>query len=150
MKRSDKKTPLAIQKAYAQALSVRKEAYAPYSKFKVGAALLTKDGQIVTGCNVENASYGGTVCAERTAILKAVSEGKKKFSSIVVVTDAATPATPCALCLQVMAEFFPATAEVWVGDLDGLKVSYNFSELLPKPFGPAQLKDARATKTEKD
>ncbi len=152
MKRSKSKTeqkiPAAIQKAYAVALSARAGAYAPYSKFKVGAALLTKDGEVISGCNVENASYGGTVCAERTAILKAVSSGKKKFSSVVVVTDAATPATPCALCLQVMAEFFQADTRIWVGDLKGIKSSYTFAELLPHPFGPAQLKDARATKTE--
>ncbi|MES2856021.1 MAG: cytidine deaminase [Bdellovibrionota bacterium] len=150
MKRSEQKISPLVQKAFKAALSTRARAHAPYSKFKVGAALVTTAGEIFTGCNVENASYGGTVCAERTAILKAVSEGEKKFSTIVVVTDAKNPATPCAFCLQVMAEFLPPKATIWIGDLKGLKTSYTFAELLPHPFGPNQLKDARATATEKN
>ncbi|HVK60265.1 MAG TPA: cytidine deaminase, partial [Bdellovibrionales bacterium] len=85
------KIPDIVQKAYRAALATRKLAHAPYSKYKVGAALVTKKGEIITGCNVENASYGGTVCAERTAILKAVSEGEKNFAQVVVVTDAKEP-----------------------------------------------------------
>jgi cytidine deaminase len=150
MKRTKEKPQALVKKAFEKAIIARSAAYAPYSKFKVGAALMTSDGEIITGCNVENASYGGTVCAERTAILKSVSAGKTNFSGIVVVTDAKKPATPCALCLQMMAEFFTGDAEVWVGDLKGIKTSYRFSELLPHPFGPAELKNARATKTEKN
>ncbi len=147
---SEQKIPAVVQKAYKAALATRALAHAPYSKFKVGAALITTANEIFTGCNVENASYGGTVCAERTAILKAVSEGEKKFAGIVVVTDAKNPATPCAFCLQVMAEFLPSKAKIWIGDLKGLKQTFTFEELLPHPFGPDQLKDARATKTEKN
>ena len=113
-----------IGQLYESARDTREGAYAPYSKFKVGAALAIKGGGYVTGCNVENASYGGTVCAERVAILKAVSEGAKKFTDIVVVTDAKTPASPCALCLKVIAEFFEPDTKIWVADLKSVKACY--------------------------
>ncbi|MEK6580085.1 MAG: cytidine deaminase, partial [Bdellovibrionota bacterium] len=89
------------------AKAVRKNAYSPYSKVKVGAALRTRDGKIFSGCNVENSSYGATVCAERVAIQKAVSElgGKIEIQELVVVTDATPPWTPCGICRQVIAEF---------------------------------------------
>lgn len=135
--------PAAVKKTFLQAKKVRVRAYAPYSRFKVGSALLTQDGRLYAGCNVENASYGGTVCAERVAILKAVSEGVSRFTDIVVVTDAAQPAFPCAFCLQVMAEFFAPETRVWVGDTRAIRSVNQFSELLPKPFGPRQLKAAR-------
>ena len=82
-------------------------AYAPYSGFQVGAALLTKDGQVFYGCNIENASYGATNCAERTAIFKAVSEGQREFDKIAVVCSENRKAYPCGICLQVMSEFMP-------------------------------------------
>jgi cytidine deaminase len=134
-----------IGQLFEAALNTRDGAYAPYSKFKVGAALAIQGGGYVTGCNVENASYGGTVCAERIAIWKAVSEGATQFTDIVVVTDGKTPASPCALCLQVMAEFFEPDTKIWVADLKEIKDCYAFSELLPHPFGPKQLKDGKAT-----
>ena len=131
-----------MKKAVQIATRMRKAAHAPYSGFRVGAGLVGKGGKLFGGCNVENASYGGTVCAERVAILKAVSEGTTEFSDIVVVTDAKEPAFPCAFCLQVMAEFFEPETRVWVGNLKGMTSMHEFSELLPKPFGPRQLKKA--------
>lgn len=130
------------RKAHQAAKKARSGAYAPYSKFKVGAALVTSTGRVYTGCNVENASYGGAVCAERVAILKAVSDGQKKFSEIVVVTDAEEPAVPCAFCLQVMAEFFAPETRILVANLKGVVSENTFKELLPRPFGPQQLKNA--------
>lgn len=141
------KVPASVTKAYAAARKVRASAYAPYSKFKVGAVLVSKSGDTFTGCNVENASYGGTVCAERVAILKAVSEGQTKFTEIVVVTDGESPAFPCALCLQVMAEFFDPKTKIWIGDLDEVRSMHTFADLLPEPFGPRQL--AKGLKSEK-
>ena len=139
------KVPPSILGAFAEAKATRMNAHAPYSKFQVGAALMTTSGEIVTGCNVENASYGGTVCAERIAIFKAVSEKQTDFTDIVIVTDAADPAPPCAFCLQVMAEFFEPQTKIWLGDLSGVKSQHTFKSLLPVPFGPKQLKDAKAT-----
>ncbi len=134
----------AIKEAYGLALQSRNQAYAPYSQFKVGAALMTKDGLCFTGCNIENASYGGAVCAERVAILKAVSEGKNQFTDIVVVTETETPAAPCGLCLQTMAEFFAPGTRVWLANPQGIKKMLKYSELLPMPFGPRQLKAKRS------
>jgi cytidine deaminase len=132
-----------VKKLHAAAVQARKDAYAPYSKFKVGAALRTANGDVFAGCNIENASYGGTICAERTAILKAVSEGQQKIKDIMVVTDSQKPAVPCALCLQTMAEFCEPDTRIWIGNLEGVQEAARFSELLTRPFGPKQLKAAR-------
>jgi cytidine deaminase len=132
-----------VKRLHAAAVRARTHAYSPYSKFKVGAALRMSGGTVFTGCNVENASYGGTVCAERTAILKAVSEGQSKIKDLMVVTDSKNPAVPCALCLQTMAEFCQADTRVWIGNLKGIQEVARFSELLTRPFGPKQLKAAR-------
>ena len=107
-------------------------AYAPYSEFYVGAALLTEDGQVFKGSNIENASYGATNCAERTAIFKAVSEGYRTFSKIAVIARDGSTAYPCGICLQVMQEFMPNG--VVVLEQDGEIVSYTLKELLPKGF----------------
>ena len=107
-------------------------AYAPYSEFYVGAALLTEDGQVFTGCNIENASYGATNCAERTAIFKAVSEGYRKFSRIAIIAKNGSTAYPCGICLQVMHEFMPEGTVIL--QKDGAIVSYILSELLPNGF----------------
>jgi cytidine deaminase len=129
-----------VEEAYRVAKRARENAHAPYSKFKVGAAVVTRSGDVLGGCNVENASYGGTVCAERVAIFKAVSEGDAQIDSVVVVTDAKNPASPCALCLQVMAEFLDPEALIHVADLRAIRFVYKFRELLPVRFGPSDLK----------
>lgn len=107
-------------------------AYAPYSNFKVGAALLTKDGSIYTGCNIENASYGASNCAERTAIFKAVSEGNKEFVKIAVIAADGSTAYPCGICLQVMQEFMPE-GQILLEEGNSIAV-YSLKELLPFGF----------------
>jgi len=98
---------IGAQDLLKEALQARKAAHAPYSRFKVGAALLCNDGSVFTGCNVENASYGLALCAERVAVFKAVSERRKKFTALAVVADTPEPVQPCGACLQVLAEFSP-------------------------------------------
>ena len=116
-----------------QASKAMKKAYAPYSKFKVGAALLTDKGKVYTGCNIENASYGLTVCAERAAIFKAISEGERKFKSIVIVINSTKVAMPCGACLQVMAEFAPKL-KIVLSDKKGRHISRKLTDLLPEVF----------------
>ena len=115
----------------ALATEARKQAYAPYSHYEVGAALWTASGQVYTGCNVENASYGLTICAERTAAVKAVSSGERDFVAIAVVT--ADGGTPCGACRQVLAEFGPHM-RVLVADAAGNYKTYRLDELLPDAF----------------
>lgn len=108
-------------------------AYAPYSKFHVGAALLCKDGTVFTGCNIENATYGATNCAERTAIFKAVSEGQRDFETIAIVSSGGGETFPCGICRQVMAEFAPEL-KIILRDENGTEHIYTLVELLPKSF----------------
>jgi cytidine deaminase len=108
-------------------------AYAPYSHFHVGAALLTDDGRLFTGCNVENASFGLTVCAERTAIFSAVTARARRFVGLVVVTSSATPVTPCGACRQVLHEFQPSF-EVRCYGQSGDELVTSAAELLPRAF----------------
>jgi cytidine deaminase len=119
-----------------QAIEAREYAYAPYSHYQVGAALLTTDGKIYKGCNVENASYSPSNCAERTAIFKAVSEGDREFEAIAVVTS--DGGTPCGLCRQVMREFAP-NLTVIIGNIDGNYRVFALPDLLPHSFGPENL-----------
>jgi cytidine deaminase len=128
----------------AEALEARKKAYTPYSEFAVGAALLTKEGKIYTGCNIENAAYTPSNCAERTAIFKAVSEGDRHFAKIAVVGGPVSGIVkhtyPCAVCRQVMAEFCnPDKFEVIVAIDEDDYHKHMFSEILPYPFGPGDL-----------
>lgn len=109
-------------------------AYAPYSKYLVGAAVKTKCGKIFGGCNVENASYGGTICAERTAILKAVSDGYTEFDEILVFTDSEKPWPPCAICQQTMAEFMGLDATVHLANNNGVQKKLNYKQINPYPF----------------
>ena len=118
-----------------EAMSAARRAYAPYSKFKVGAAILAEDGRVFTGCNVENASYGLRNCAERTAVFKAVSEGAARFKAIAIAGGVGDVATPCGACRQVLAEFCPPEAPVRCVSLDGTVVKdYALGELLPGAF----------------
>lgn len=116
----------------AAASSARRLAYAPYSGFQVGAALATKTGEIITGCNVENVSLGLTICAERSAIATAVARGLRDFVAIAVVTGGKKPAIPCGACRQVLAEFTP-NIKVVSATIDGEMQEFDLSELLPFP-----------------
>ena len=120
----------------ASATHSREQAYAPYSKFKVGAALLGKTGRVYTGCNVENAAYGPSMCAERTAVFKAVSEGEREFEVIAVVTENGVP--PCGTCRQVMMEFAPDMSVI-IADTEGNTRLTTVRDLLPDSFTPDQL-----------
>jgi cytidine deaminase len=123
----------AIRALTDLASEARAGAHAPYSKFKVGAALRTRTGEIVTGCNIENASYGLTLCAERVAVFKAVSEGLRDFDAIAVVAESRRPAAPCGSCRQILWEF---CGDIWVHMArPGRKtMTHRLSKLLPLPF----------------
>jgi cytidine deaminase len=120
------------------ARSAQARAYAPYSEFRVGAALEAADGTVFLGCNVENASYGLTICAERAAVFAAVSAGATRFRRAVVVSDVDPPAAPCGACRQVLAEFGLDLLIEGVGSKSA--VQWRLSELLPAAFGPEQLR----------
>lgn len=127
------------QELIKAAIEARKKAYAPYSNFGVGAALLTKDGKVYTGCNIENATYGPTNCAERTAFFKAVSEGERKFSMIAIVGGVqggklADECAPCGVCRQVMLEFCDDDFEIVLSGGDGAASTYKLGELMPLGF----------------
>jgi len=121
-----------------RAVEARRAAYAPYSGFAVGAALLARDGRVFTGCNVENASYGLTVCAERVALFKAVAEGAREFKAIAIACGD-TPCSPCGACRQVLYEFAPDLTVI-LADGEGRRwEKTTLSHLLPRGFGPADL-----------
>lgn len=120
-------------KLLALADKAMENAYAPYSKFKVGAALLCSDGTVFCGCNIENGSFGATNCAERTAVFKAVSEGYRNFEAIAIVSSGGGETYPCGICRQVMGEFAPNLRIILRND-EGEPVSYNFMDIMPKFF----------------
>lgn len=122
-----------------RAVDARSKAYAPYSNFKVGAALVAENGEIFTGCNVESASYGLTVCAERVAIWKAVSEGVTKFTEIAVVADTEELTPPCGVCRQIIWEFC-GDIPVVLANLKGQSETVQMRELLPRAFDTKFLK----------
>jgi len=133
-----RRPPSGLRELARIARAAREKAHAPYSKFKVGAALRTRDGEIVTGCNVENASYGLTLCAERVAVFKAISEGIREFDAVAVVADSPRLAPPCGPCRQILWEF---CGDVWVHleDLKGHRRTLRMSKLLPLPFDDRNL-----------
>ncbi|HCC08125.1 MAG TPA: cytidine deaminase [Clostridiales bacterium] len=121
------------RKLIEAAKEVMKNSYSPYSNFKVGSALLTESGKIYTGCNVENASYGATNCAERTAIFKAVSEGERKIKAIAIVSSSNEYTYPCGICRQVIAEFM-LDGEVILENKEGNILIENINDILPNAF----------------
>lgn len=124
------------------AIEARNSAYTPYSHFKVGAALVSSDGKVYTGANIENAAYTPTICAERVAFFKAVNQGERNFAKIAIVGgkegEKAGFCAPCGVCRQVMAEFCKSDFQIILGNEDDIKV-YTLSELLPERFGPNNL-----------
>ncbi len=115
----------------SEAARARGNAYAPYSKFSVGAALLTRSGKVFRGVNVENASFGMTICAERAAVVSAVTAGERDFTSIAIVTDSLEPAVPCGACRQVLAEF-NRSIEIWSAITSGKEQRFTLADLLPQ------------------
>ncbi|MGX9135312.1 cytidine deaminase [Rummeliibacillus sp. JY-2-4R] len=120
----------------------REKAYVPYSKFKVGAALLTSDGKVYKGCNIENSGYSMTNCAERTAMFKAVSEGEREFAAIAIVADTDGPCAPCGACRQVISEFCSPNMPVYLTNMKGDVKETTVAELLPGAFSPEDLMNA--------
>jgi cytidine deaminase len=123
-----------------EAVKAREFAYVPYSKFQVGAALIAKDGKVFHGCNIENASYGMTNCAERTALFKAYSEGVTQFDTLVVIADTDRPVPPCGACRQVISELCAPEMEVILTNLKGDIQRTLVKDLLPGAFSPKDLK----------
>jgi cytidine deaminase len=121
-----------------RAMAAMERAYAPYSRFRVGAALLASDGSITEGCNVENASYPAGMCAERGAISAAIARGVRDFTAIVIATEAERPSPPCGMCRQVMVEFAPQLEVVSV-TRGGMSARWTMSDLLPEAFTPTSL-----------
>jgi cytidine deaminase len=127
-----------VEEMRAAAQAAMRNAYSPYSKFRVGAAVLTAEGEIFAGCNVENASYGLTSCAERNAIFQAVAKGQRKLKAIVIVTDTKALTPPCGACRQVINEFGPR-AEIFIFGRGKAGQKHTLSKLLPRAFGPLNL-----------
>lgn len=127
-----------------EALNARERAYVPYSNFKVGAAIITEDGSIYTGCNIENASYGATNCAERTAVFKAVSEGHKKIKAIAVVGDPNAYTYPCGICRQVITEFAESNIPVILAKNEEDYLVKSLEEILPGAFTKKDLDESKA------
>ncbi|WLR46784.1 cytidine deaminase [Halobacillus litoralis] len=127
-----------------EAKKIREKAYVPYSKFPVGAALVTEDGTLYTGCNIENAAYPVTCCAERVAIFKAVSDGHDKFKELAVVADTKRPVPPCGSCRQVMSEFFQSDVKIYTTNLHGDTKTFTMEEILPFSFSSADLSEEDA------
>ena len=124
---------------FEPARAARERAVADYSGFKVGAALETAGGEIITGCNIENATYGLTLCAERVAMFKALSEGHRNFRRVLVIADTAEPTPPCGACRQILWEF-GGDLEVLLANLEGVQATYQMRELLPAAFDRRFLK----------
>lgn len=134
------------QELIRKALEAKKKAYVPYSNFHVGAALITEDDQVYSGCNIEIVSYSPTICAERTAIFKAISEGHTQIKTIAIVGDA-NPTYPCGVCRQVIREF-GKNATIIIANSEIDYKEYTIDELLPHSFGPEDLNSAKIEENE--
>lgn len=140
MKKVSSKTKAQLDRLFKAARLARKNAYAPYSGYHIGAAVRSADGKIFSGSNIENASYGGTVCAERTAIWKAITEGAKlPLQEIMIVTDQKDPWPPCGMCRQVLAEFGTEETKIWLADTKEVKKAFLFDQIFPESFSPKHL-----------
>jgi cytidine deaminase len=129
-----------LERLIPAAIAVMRRAYAPYSHFRVGAALLTRSGEVFVGCNVENASYPAALCAERGAVMSALAQGHRDFELVVIATEAEEPSPPCGQCRQVLAEFAPGLEVVSIVH-DGVTRRWTMNELLPSPFLPDSLRE---------
>ncbi|WP_213422930.1 cytidine deaminase [Bhargavaea massiliensis] len=130
------------QQLMERAKTARELAYVPYSKFQVGAALLTEDGEVFGGCNIENSAYSMANCAERTAFFKAISEGHRAFTALAVVADTPGPVSPCGACRQVIAEFCDGDMPVYLTNLQGDVMETTVSQLLPGAFKAEDMENA--------
>lgn len=131
---------ISFEKLMDEAEKARSHSYSPYSHYSVGAALLTKDGKIYSGCNIENASYTPTICAERNAFFKAVYDGVREFEAIAIIGSGESPSYPCGVCRQVMAEFCNKDFVILTANQDRTIIVKNtLNELLPNSFGPKDL-----------
>jgi cytidine deaminase len=131
--------PMDYRDLISKAIAAREKAYVPYSNFKVGAALVTEDNTVYSGCNIENASYGATNCAERTAIFKAVSDGHTKIKAIAIVTDLENYASPCGICRQVILEFAAENIEIILAKNEKDYIVKTMEEILPGAFAKNNL-----------
>ena len=131
------RSKIVAEELIAAAIAARERAYVPYSNYKVGAAILTEDGRVFTGCNVENAAYSLTLCAERVAITKAISEGAHAITAVAVATENSGP--PCGSCRQVIHEFAASDVPVFIACLDGSYHEHTIEQLLPESFSIADL-----------
>jgi cytidine deaminase len=133
---------MTAEELLQHALKARDNALAPFSRFKVGAALLSSAGKLYTGCNIENATYGLTVCAERVALWKALSEGERSFTRMAVASEDDPPAAPCGACRQLLWEF-GGDLEIILGNPSGVKESHRLANLFPRPFDERSLRTQR-------
>ena len=125
---------MKIDNLIEEAIKIRDRAYVPYSEFPVGAALLTRSGKLYTGCNIENAAFPVTCCAERVAIFKAIADGEKDFKELAVAADTKRPVPPCGSCRQVMSEFFPSGMKIHLTNLKKNVKTITMEDLLPFSF----------------
>jgi cytidine deaminase len=132
-------TPEQKDQLVLAANQVRANAYAPYSQYKVGAAVRGDNGRVYSGANVENASYGLCICAERSAVAQAISDGAKKIAGVAVVTSTSPPAAPCGMCRQTLAEFAPDSVELVLVNDKGERLETTLGQLLPRAFRPDSL-----------